>query len=135
MPKQSLLEQQNRKTLQRTKNHCTHAQLGQFMKNKYKTNLQNRYKNVTNQPPLLRAGSESRALPVSPTRGATKGAGGPLSPHQPGPPTTPPQAHARSRPTLLRGRNLLLVFIPSYCNMSPSKAFPGFLVCPLIKFY
>ena len=53
--------------------------------------------------------------------------------HPSGP--NPPSTHLRDQLSGSEQGNLLLVFAPSCCSLSPSKALPEFLIWPLVNFY
>ena len=107
-----------------------------------------RYKETKKtQPPLLKSrenkqgvGSKGRVLRMPPALNTTKAVGHPPKPAlQPNPghtPTlTPYKEPAWSPWEVSKHGNLLLVFAPLCCSRDPNKAFPEFLVWPLINFY
>ena len=53
----------------------------------------------------------------------------------PGPAPTLNSFEGPTHPLLDSKQGKLLVFAPSSCSASPSKALPEFLICPLISFY
>ena len=92
-----LLEQQNTKKLQGTKNHCIHAQLGQIM-----NKIQKGHKpTAISEVPGAKAGSPAGSLHTAPPRGWTDHLSLPsIQPtHQP-----PPSPHLRNQPLLLGER-------------------------------
>ena len=127
------LQQQNTKKYKGL-NNCIHAQLGQLRNNKIQKDQKPNHH-------FWGVGSKSSVLHMILAHTTTKGVGRPPKPPSGLTLDLPlPSSHLRDQlspppaPGSKQG-NLLLVFSPSCCSTSPSKALPEFHFWPLINFY